>query len=62
MIEGAGGWMVPLNQQEYIGDMVKVLNIPVILVVGMKLGLPQSRLANSESLTGRLVHEIYMAG
>ncbi len=38
LIEGAGGWMVPLNRQEYIGDMVKVLNIPVILVVGMKLG------------------------
>jgi dethiobiotin synthetase len=38
LIEGAGGWMVPLNQQEYIGDIVKVLNIPVILVVGMKLG------------------------
>ena len=38
LIEGVGGWMVPLNQQEYISDMVKVLNIPVILVVGMKLG------------------------
>ncbi len=38
LIEGAGGWMVPLNQHEYIGDMVKALNVPVILVVGMKLG------------------------
>ncbi len=38
LIEGAGGWLVPLNQQEYIGDIVKALNVPVILVVGMKLG------------------------
>lgn len=38
LIEGAGGWMVPLNQEEYISDMVKLLDIPVILVVGMKLG------------------------
>lgn len=38
LIEGAGGWMVPLNQQEYISDIVKILDIPVILVVGMKLG------------------------
>lgn len=38
LIEGAGGWQVPLNQTEFIGDIVKVLDIPVILVVGMKLG------------------------
>ncbi len=38
LIEGAGGWMVPLNDQEYISDMVRLLDIPVILVVGMKLG------------------------
>lgn len=38
LIEGAGGWMVPLNQEENISDMVKLLDIPVILVVGMKLG------------------------
>ncbi len=38
LIEGAGGWRVPLNQQEFVGDIVKGLDIPVILVVGMKLG------------------------
>jgi dethiobiotin synthetase len=38
LIEGAGGWMVPLNQQEFISDTVKALNVPVILIVGMKLG------------------------
>lgn len=38
LIEGAGGWQVPINESEFVGDIVKVLNIPVILVVGMKLG------------------------
>ncbi|MBN4053945.1 dethiobiotin synthase [Haliea sp. AH-315-K21] len=38
LIEGAGGWLVPLNQKEFIGDVVKALNIPVILVIGLKLG------------------------
>ncbi len=38
LIEGAGGWLVPLNQKEFIGDIVKALDISVILVVGMKLG------------------------
>ena len=38
LIEGAGGWVVPLNPSEFVGDIVKILKIPVILVVGMKLG------------------------
>ena len=38
VIEGAGGWRVPLNDTETMTDVVKLLQIPVILVVGMKLG------------------------
>ena len=38
VIEGAGGWRVPLNEREFLSDLVKQLNIPVILVVGMRLG------------------------
>lgn len=37
-IEGAGGLMVPLNQEQTWIDFLKKTNIPVILVVGMKLG------------------------
>lgn len=37
-IEGAGGLMVPLNDQGTWLDFLKLTNIPVILVVGMKLG------------------------
>lgn len=38
LIEGAGGWEVPLNEQEMWSDFVIKLDIPVILVVGMTLG------------------------
>jgi dethiobiotin synthetase len=38
IIEGAGGWYVPLNQTETMADFVIALQLPVILVVGMKLG------------------------
>ena len=37
-IEGAGGLMVPLNNKETWIDWLKLTQIPVILVVGMKLG------------------------
>ena len=38
LVEGAGGWRVPLNQREMLSDLAKSLNFPVILVVNMKLG------------------------
>lgn len=38
LIEGAGGLMVPLNYRETWMDFLKLTQIPVILVVGMKLG------------------------
>lgn len=37
-IEGAGGLMVPLNEQETWLDFLQLSQIPVILVVGMRLG------------------------
>lgn len=38
LIEGVGGWAVPLNDDELFSDVVIDLKIPVILVVGIKLG------------------------
>lgn len=38
IIEGAGGWLVPLNEHESLADFAQALNAPIILVVGMKLG------------------------
>ena len=38
LIEGAGGWLVPLNNREMLSDIASELQTPVILVVGIKLG------------------------
>lgn len=38
LIEGAGGWLVPLNERETLADFCEALGAGVILVVGMRLG------------------------
>lgn len=38
VVEGAGGWQVPINETETMADLAKGLSCPVILVVGMRLG------------------------
>lgn len=38
LIEGAGGWLTPLNEHEPLSALPKLLELEVILVVGMKLG------------------------
>ena len=38
LIEGAGGWLLPLNERQTLADWVIHHNWPVILVVGMRLG------------------------
>lgn len=38
IIEGAGGWRVPLNNTETLADFARELELPVILVVGLRLG------------------------
>ena len=38
LIEGAGGWLVPLNETETLADLCVALGARPILVVGMRLG------------------------
>ena len=38
VVEGAGGWMVPLSETLNIADLAVALQLPVVLVVGLKLG------------------------
>lgn len=38
LVEGAGGWLVPLNDTETMADLAAALGYPVVLVVGMRLG------------------------
>jgi dethiobiotin synthetase len=38
LVEGAGGWLAPLNEKCDIADLAKVLQIPLIMVVAIRLG------------------------
>ncbi|NNM81183.1 MAG: dethiobiotin synthase [Burkholderiales bacterium] len=38
IVEGVGGFLVPLNERELVSDLAKRLSLPVIVVVGMRLG------------------------
>lgn len=50
LIEGAGGWRVPLNNRETLAMIPQQLNLPVILVVGMKLGCLSHALLTAEAI------------
>ena len=50
VIEGAGGWRVPLNNNESFADIAKLLAVPVILVVDIKLGCLNHGLLSAEAI------------
>ena len=50
LVEGAGGWRVPLNNRETLAGLAKELNLPVILVVGVKLGCINHALLTAEAI------------
>ena len=50
LLEGAGGLFVPLNEQETWVDFLVQSHIPVILVVGMRLGCINHALLTSYAL------------
>lgn len=38
VVEGVGGWMVPINETQTMAEVAQVLGLPVIMVVGVRLG------------------------
>ena len=52
VIEGAGGWYVPLNNSERFSDLVIAEKWSVILVVGMRLGCINHALLTMDALNG----------
>ena len=50
VVEGAGGWRVPLSGRETLAGLAVELQLPVILVVGMKLGCLNHALLTAEAI------------
>ncbi|MCL4471515.1 MAG: dethiobiotin synthase [Gammaproteobacteria bacterium] len=53
VVEGVGGFMVPLNRREDTADMAQRLGVPVILVVGMRLGCLNHALLSAQVMKQR---------
>ena len=50
IVEGVGGWQVPLNDRETVEDLAKALQLPVILVVGIRLGCINHTLLTTKAI------------
>jgi len=53
VVEGAGGLLIPLNDQKDLSDFAKEIHLPIILVVGMKLGCINHALLTYEAIKAR---------
>jgi dethiobiotin synthetase len=53
IVEGVGGWRVPLGPDLALGDLATGLGLPVILVVGLRLGCLNHALLTAESILAR---------
>jgi dethiobiotin synthetase len=50
IVEGAGGWRVPLTESEDMAELCRRLELPAVLVVGLKLGCLNHALLSVESI------------
>ena len=50
VVEGAGGWQVPLSNQVRIADLAIALQLPVVLVVGLRLGCISHALLTADAI------------
>jgi dethiobiotin synthetase len=55
IIEGAGGCLVPLNEDEFVIDLINHLRMPVILVANLYLGSINHTLLTIEALLKRKI-------
>ena len=50
IVEGVGGWCVPLGDRDSVADLAARLELPVILVVGMRLGCINHALLTQQAI------------
>lgn len=53
VVEGAGGFLVPLSDLETGADLAQALALPVVLVVGLRLGCLNHALLTAEAIWAR---------
>ena len=50
LVEGAGGWQVPLSAEMMLADIPRRLKLPVILVAGIRLGAINHTLLTAQAI------------
>jgi dethiobiotin synthetase len=50
VVEGVGGWRVPLGPSLSVGDLPRELDLPVVMVAGLRLGCLNHSLLTAESI------------
>jgi dethiobiotin synthetase len=56
VVEGVGGFCVPLNELQDGGELARLLGLPVVLVVGMRLGCLNHAVLTQEAVLSRGLH------
>lgn len=59
VVEGAGGWLVPTGADATLADLAAALGLPVVLVVGLRLGCLNHALLSAASIAA---HGLTLAG
>jgi dethiobiotin synthetase len=50
LVEGAGGWYAPVSETHAMADLARALDLPVVLVVGLRLGCLNHALLSAEAV------------
>ena len=53
VVEGVGGWQVPVSEEAGMPDLAAALGLPVILVIGIRLGCINHALLTAEAVRAR---------
>ncbi|MBI1423604.1 MAG: dethiobiotin synthase [Gammaproteobacteria bacterium] len=55
VVEGVGGWLVPISDTQTMADLVARLDLPVVMVVGMRLGCLNHALLTAAQIQQRAI-------
>jgi len=53
LVEGAGGWLVPITREKTVADLAAIIGLPVLVVVANRLGCLNHTLLTIESIRAR---------
>jgi len=51
LVEGAGGWLAPISATATMADVARALGLPVVLVVGLRLGCLNHALLSAAAIS-----------